>query len=164
LANDPFKGLQKKYVIKARGKIMPKISLMTRISSTFTNEINKRIALAVNRATLRITVELKEALDEALRSNVWQWSDGIRDIYETGELLESGKVVITDQTITVIYDKPYAALVHYGGYITPYGNMSAEKVYLPARPWISAVLYGGGPVPRFDFERYYREAIEQEFR
>ena len=117
---------------------------------------------AINRASLRIAVDLKLELDGALRSSVWRTPGGVSDIYDTGELLASGRVTVGSDGVTVSYDAPYAALVHYGGYINPYGNTSA-RVYLPPRPWVDSVLNGGGPVPAFDFASYYRQEIEQEF-
>lgn len=118
---------------------------------------------AIKRANARITVDLKAALDAALRAGVWSTPSGAADIYETGELLSSGSVTVGPTGVTVSYDAPYAALVHYGGYIHPYGNMSA-RVYLPPRPWLDSVVRGGGPVPEFDFKRYYLEEIGAEFR
>ena len=118
---------------------------------------------AINRASERIAVDLKAALDDALRSGGWPVPGGTADIYDTGELLRSGVVEITEQGVTIAYSAPYAALVHYGGYINPYGNTST-RVYLPPRPWVDAVLNGGGPVQAFDFLRYYGEEIEAEFK
>lgn len=118
---------------------------------------------AIKRASGRITVDLKAALDAALRAGVWSTPSGVADIYETGELLSSGSVTVGPTGVTVSYDAPYAALVHYGGYVHPYGNMSA-RVYLPPRPWLDSVVRGGGPVPEFDFKRYYLEEIRAEFR
>jgi hypothetical protein len=123
--------------------------------------IEAKIQRAVNRASDRIAVDLKRALDDALHAG-WPFNDGTRDIYETGELLESGRVEVTANGISIVYDAPYASLVRYGGYIHPYGNTNLS-VYLPARPWIDAVVYGGGPVRKFDFLSYYREEIIREF-
>lgn len=117
---------------------------------------------AIFRANSRIQVDLKEALDQALKSSVWSTKNGSADIFDSGELLSSGSVSISESGITIAYDAPYATLVHYGGYIHPYGNTSA-RVYLPPRPWVESVLNGGGPVPEFDFPRYYKEEIEAEF-
>lgn len=125
-------------------------------------EILGAFKTAINRANSRIQVDLKAALDEALRSSVWPTNNGVSDIYDTGELLSSGSIEISQSGITIAYDAPYAALVHYGGYIYPYGNTST-KVYLPPRPWVESVLNGGGPVPEFDFLKYYKEEIEKEF-
>lgn len=99
----------------------------------------------------QIAGELKMALDAALEAPVWAWSGGARDIYDTGALKASGTVLIKGLEIVVNYSAPYATLVHNGGYIFPYGNKSAQPIFLPGRPWVRSVLYGGGPVPQFDF-------------
>lgn len=125
-------------------------------------EIIGRFESAINRASQRITVDLKEALDSAIRSSVWQTNSGNADIYDTGELMESGVVSMTSEGVTIAYSAPYAALVHYGGYINPYGRQEIS-VYLPPRPWVESVLFGGGPLQSFDFASYYREEIEKEF-
>ena len=125
--------------------------------------IVRKFQKAINDASQQIAVDLKQALDEAMRSGVWRTVDGTDDIIDTGALLASGKVTVTDSGVTISYDAPYAALVHYGGYIAPYGNQQA-RVYLPPRPWVEAVLSGIGPVPPFDFRSYYQKAIEREFR
>ena len=93
-------------------------------------KILKGIELAIRRASERIVVDLKQALDVAIQSPVWMGTLDRVDIYDTGELLNSGSVIINNKGITIAYDAPYAALVHYGGYIHPYGNIT-EKVYLP---------------------------------
>lgn len=97
-----------------------------------------------------VAVQLKMALDAALDAPVWAWNSGVRDIVDTGALKASGVVVVRPLELQVYYTAPYAMLVHNGGYIQPYGNASARPLYLPPRPWIKSVLYGGGPVPRFD--------------
>lgn len=117
---------------------------------------------AIQRANSRITVDLKAALDEAMLSGVWSTPSGNGDIYDTGELLSSGSVTVGPDGVTIAYDAPYAALVHFGGYINPYGNQAA-RIYLPPRPWVESVMFGDGPVGEFDFERYYDEEIRREF-
>lgn len=102
-----------------------------------------------------LAAQLENALRGALKSSVWSWSDGMRDIFDTGELANSGKVLIGSDGLTVAYAAPYAEIVHNGGYVHPYGNMRARPVYLPGRPWIRSVLYGEGPVPQFDFEGFF---------
>ena len=97
-----------------------------------------------------VATQLKMALDAALEAPVWAWNDGVRDIVDTGTLKSSGVVVVRPLELQVYYTAPYAMLVHNGGYIQPYGNPNARPIYLPPRPWIKSVLYGGGPVPKFD--------------
>lgn len=113
---------------------------------------------AINSASTRIAVDLKAALDSAMKS----WPGG--SIVDSGELLASGSVTVTPEGLTISYDAPYAALVHFGGYIVPFGNESASRVYLPPRPWVESVINGGGPVPQFDFVSYYEQAIRDRFR
>jgi len=103
----------------------------------------------------KLAVEVAKALDDALKAS-WSWSTGSRDIYDTGALARSGKVVANNNGIEVTYDAPYANIVHNGGYIQPYGNPNARPVYMPARPWVSSVLYGEGPYPQFDFEGFMK--------
>jgi phage gpG-like protein len=137
--------------------------LQMRISSVSSTDFEFRLKAAISRATQRIAVDLKQALGDALRSGVWSTRTGAADIYETGELLTSGSVAVNENGLTIAYDAPYAALVHFGGYIHPYGNTST-KVYLPPRPWVQSVLNGGGPVPQFDFQQYYTQEITAAFR
>lgn len=123
-------------------------------------DFERRITAAISRASVRIAVDLKSALDAAMGSAVWGSDDP--NIYDSGQLMASGSVVADGKTIRVSYDEDYAAIIHYGGYIAPYGNVNA-KVYLPPKPWVDAVLRGGGPVQKFNFDRYYREEILKEF-
>ena len=137
--------------------------LQMRINSVSGIDFEARLEAAISRASQRIAADLKQALDDALRSSSWQTRTGSADIYETGELLTSGSVTVDQNGLTIAYDAPYAALVHFGGYIHPYGNLQA-RVYLPPRPWVQSVLNGGGPVPQFDFEQYYTQEIAAAFR
>lgn len=125
-------------------------------------QVTAAITRAIERANQRIATDVKTALDAAMHSEVWQLGNSAADIYDTGELLESGTVTVSSDGITIAYSAPYAALVHFGGYISPYGDTSS-RVYLPARPWIDAVLRGGGPVQPIDIGRYYDEEIRREF-
>lgn len=136
--------------------------LRIKVSNFPQTEILDGFQRAINRASTRITTDLKIALDNAMRSPIWQTTTGTADIYETGELMSSGSVVVSKNGVTIAYDAPYAALVHYGGYINPYGRENV-KVYLPPRPWVDAVLNGIGGVAPFDFTKYYEEEIAAEF-
>lgn len=150
-----------KTTIKATGRID---KLLTIKSKGIPKErIMAGFRTAIDRASARITVDLKAALDTAIRSPIWSTTKGSADIYDTGELLESGRVTVGESGVTITYDAPYAALVHYGGYINPYGN-TTEKVYLPARPWVESVLRGLNGIQAFDFVRYYEEEITNEFK
>ena len=67
---------------------------------------------------LRSGIDL--ALKLAISEKIWEVADGRDDIIDTGALLASQSVTVIGSTIIVTYDEPYAALIHYGGYIVPY--------------------------------------------
>lgn len=160
-AKDLTTGLKSRYQVSAKAKINGLLTI--NVKALNESQILSKFKRAINKASMLAAADLKAALDDALTSNVWQTPKGTTDIYDTGELLQSGTVTISDEGIRIAYDAPYAALVHYGGYVTPYGNTSTAKVYLPPRPWVNAVLNGGGPVPQFDFSKYYLREIQREF-
>ena len=122
-------------------------------------ELQARVAAMIAEVTDDLANAVQLALDKALRSAVWAWEGGSRDIVDTGELVRSGQVTASAEGISVTYSAPYANLVHNGGYIYPYGNKRARPIYLPGRPWVSSVLYGGGPVEKFDFDRWLSNRI-----
>jgi len=136
--------------------ITAKLKLTDYKPTDFGRDLNK----AVKQANQIIANRLGNALDEAMMSSAW--ASG-KDIVDTGKLKNSLVITTTSGGISLNYGEPYAALVHYGGYITPYGNEKLEKVYIAGRPWVDSVLRGGGPVPRFNFEEIYREAIKSVF-
>ena len=106
----------------------------------------------IKKAMGAMATKLNSALKAAIKSPVWAWSSGgARDIYDKGRLASSGNVTVEGLSLVVTYGAPYANLVHNGGYILPYGNPNARPVYLPGRPWVTSTIYGGGPVPKFNF-------------
>lgn len=116
---------------------------------------------AANKATDMVISELGAALDEAMMAAVWDWTNDQRDIVDTGKLMGSRSIQKSGNGFTVAYSAPYAGIVHYGGYIQPYGNPGIEKIYYPSRPWIDSVLNGGGPVPQFDFAEVFNRAFQE---
>lgn len=85
-------------------------------------------------------------LREKLES--YQKGEGIkagnpRNIIDEGNLRRSGVWEMTDKfqaTFRWGGTANYAAAVHEGARIYPWGNRKARRVLLPARPWTSAVL------------------------
>lgn len=116
---------------------------------------------AANKATDMVIAELGAALDSAMAASTWSWPSGSRDIIDTGALRSSRSIKKAGNGFTIVYNQPYAAIVHYGGYIQPYGNPKAAKFYFPPRPWVDSVLNGGGQVPQFDFESAFRKAFDE---
>ena len=108
-----------------------------------------------------IIAEIGSALDQAMTASTWNWPTGARDIIDTGALKASRSIKKAGNGFTISYNQPYAAIVHYGGYIQPYGNPNAPKFYFPPRPWIESVLNGSGSIPQFDFESAFRKAFDE---
>lgn len=130
----------------------------------FTNDIDlkldSRIKQALDNASKELVAEASRLLPMAMRSSSWGFSG---DIVDTGRLMRSMNVSMSGSRLQISYDEPYAGIVHYGGYILPYGNKDAAPVYIPARPWIEAVLEGSGPVESIDYEAIYQRAFAQVF-
>lgn len=103
--------------------------------------------------------DLEIALGIAMESKSWQWDYGDGDIIDTGALRDSAEIKVTDKGFTIAYGEQYAGIVYYGGYIHPYGNLNVQ-IYMPARPWVNAVLNGGSGIEKFDFEGLYRRNFE----
>ena len=119
------------------------------------NILQKQIKKAHVKAVRLMADEFSKALDDAMESSVWDWKGDKRDIIDTGELKNSKKIIVdSDGDIHIFYGTDYAAIVHYGGYFYPYGNQNAKTFY-PGRPWVTALIEGGGPVNQFDFGRVY---------
>ena len=112
----------------------------------------------IQKGAARIESYLPPLLNKAMESKIWDWPNitlrqngetaGLRrDIVDTGKLRDSLKVstkfLKTKTTFTVAYTAPYAAFVHEGGYILPYGDSFKSPKYVPGRPWVKAVMEGG---------------------
>jgi len=158
--SDIFGALPRSFEIKASGSTNKLLNL--KLKNFPRGQILAGFERAISRASSRIAIDLKAALDDALKSGVWSTPSGSADIFDTGELLSSGSVTVNQNGVTIAYDAPYAGLVHFGGYINVYGNANA-KVYLPPRPWVDSVLNGNGPVQEFNFAVYYEQEINREF-
>lgn len=102
--------------------------------------------------------EIEKALNEIMSSNVWPSGS---DLIDTGELMNSLQVTVNGDTVRMSYTADYASLVHYGGYIQPYGNSKVEKVYIPGRPWVQAVVDGTAGTAPIDLSAIYNRAFKQ---
>lgn len=136
--------------------INAKVKLTGYKPSDFGKDLNR----AMKNANQLIANRIGGALDDAMESSIWGTG---KNIIDTGQLKNSLVMTATAGGITIKYTAPYAAIVHYGGYIVPYNNARLSKIYIPPRPWVDSVVKGGGPVPAFDFESVYREAIKAVF-
>lgn len=137
------------------------------------------LAAAAAKAIKTVGGELDARFRDAMASSVWSWPrqskrgvSGItvgerarnwdranfntgspRSINEDGQLSASSKGPIYkgDGGVEWIWSAEYAAFVHDGAWIHPWGNQKASKVHLPPRPWTEAVLYGH---PNYSGETY----------
>lgn len=66
-----------------------------------------------------------------------------RSIVDSGELKQSRMFNVKGLQAEWAWTAEYAAAVHDGAMIHPWGNTKAAKVELPPRPWTTAVLKGG---------------------
>lgn len=135
-------------------------------------DFNQRILRASESAARQVFPELNSAFQAAIGSKAWDWprvtirSNGQevgspRNIVDRGTLRASNSFAINGNLCTFSWSAGYATAVHYGANIYPWGNTSAQKVNLPARPWTSAVL---GTVRVAGIEPYnYKDAYRQAF-
>jgi hypothetical protein len=143
-----------------------------------TKALQKKAESAITKGVLRggkyVQQDLRAALDLALESPSWSWpretlrvngstAGTSRDIIDTGKLKSSLKFTEknaqTKTGITITYTTPYAAMVHYGGAMQPYGNPRAATVIIPGRPWVTAVMTGTHGFEKFDANEAYRKGV-----
>ena len=132
--------------------------------------VKKELSKGAQKGATYVENDLKQALTDSVNSQ-WAWNEGSRDIVDTGRLRDSLKIktsfLQTKVTFAVQYNVPYAAFVHYGGMIKPYGNPNAADVLIPARPWVQAVFDGTYGQEKFDmrtpFDRGIGEAWSAQF-
>ena len=126
--------------------------------------VNKALVKGAQKGASYVSENLRKALDASMDSS-WQWIEGQRDIVDTGRLKSSLEVkTVFNQTkvgFQVSYNTPYAAFVHYGGVMKPYGNPNAADVIVPARPWVQAVFEGTHGQPKFDMLVPFDKGIKE---
>ena len=124
---------------------------------------------AAEKAFQQTSAELDGRFADAISSAVWDWPreskrgvSGIslsekaanykrkkantgqpRSIIDSGDLAASRVFSKDKLSANWIWTIDYAAAVHDGARIQPWGNKNASSVELPARPWTDAVLIGG---------------------
>lgn len=115
-----------------------------RITSEVKSRINSKVSISKGSRISRISNDLRgspEGLTDIIRAALREAISSYQ-LIDTGRLINSGEVIFNGSQIEIRYDVPYANLIHYGGYIVPYGNRSARPVYIAPRPWVSDVLDG----------------------
>ncbi len=144
---------------------MPKVEVKDN-SRAMKKRVSKALSKGTQKASAYVEKNLKIALDKAMTS-MWTWTEGSRDIIDTGKLKNSLKLTaVFNQTKVswqIQYRTPYAAFVHYGGVIKPYGNKNARDVLIPARPWVQAIMEGSHGQPKFDIKTPFDEGMAEAF-
>ena len=158
--------------------ITPKLDLKGKTDKQ-KSAMKKALILGMQRGVNRIETSLSQALDNAMQSSSWSWpretvrkngtlAGTSRDIVDMGGLMASKKLKVSFQqtkaSVAITYSAPYAALVHYGGYITPYGRPGRTAVSVPGRPWITATLQGGNGITKFDADSILNAAIAEAWK
>lgn len=126
-----------------------------------TLNIAQKAQQAAIEATRIVAPDINASFQDAMGSPVWQWpretirrgsldSSGKRgpgyrvfsprDIVDQGRLRQSNEYIISGTLVLFKWTEPYAAAVHYGAEIYPWGDKTKDKVKLPPRPWTDAVL------------------------
>ena len=142
-------------------------SVKSSVDDVDSSELQKRLqafeASFMDILINRLAQQVSSSLNNAMDLPIWDWPRATRrksgetvtaprNIVDTGAL-KASLFIQSDAPdhVSGFYDSPYARLVHYGGYVTPYSNPAAQAVYVPGRPWIKAALKGshGGPPPKF---------------
>lgn len=127
---------------------------------------------AAEQAARIVFPELNSAFQDAIGTRVWSWprqtirSNGQevgspRNIVDTGILKASNSFSITGTLGTFRWGVDYAAAVHYGASIYPWGDKTRQKVELPPRPWTSAVLgtIQIGGIEPYDYQSQFKAAF-----
>ena len=149
---------------------MPKVELK-RKGLQMDLAAKEAINVGVREASKQIQGKLKWGLDTSMRS-LWSYKGESRDIVDEGDLKKSltlnTSTMGSKTTIKIGYSMPYAKLIYYGGYITPYGNKNAADVLVPGRPWVQAILYGTHGQKKVDLktptQRSIKRAWNQRFK
>ena len=130
--------------------------------------MNSALVEGTIKASAYVQRDLRIALDKAVTAPGWAWpgttirgngsiAGTARNIIDSGKLKRSlvlsEKNLKTKTVIQIKYNTPYAAFVHYGGAIQPYGNRNANTVIIPGRPWIQATLTGSNGIEKFNMSK-----------
>lgn len=140
-----------------------------------------------------VVAELTGRFDDAMSREVWPWprdsKRGVagdtlkersrawkrapynvgksRNAIDSGDLKQSGELNYTPGSLSAewTWSVEYAAAVHDGAWIHPWGDKTLPKVELPARPWTKAVLVGGtaASIPVYDFAGEMQKRIPRYF-
>ena len=163
-----------------------------KITVTLPPNFSGDLQKATEKALKEVAAELTGRFDDAISSAVWPWSLGQskrglsgstvgerakawkaasfntgspRSIVDSGELKQSRTFQLKGLVAEWAWTADYAAAVHEGARIKPWGDPTNKTVTLPARPWTTAVLKGGtgANVEVYDFATELSKRIPKYF-
>ena len=97
--------------------------------------VNKALAKGAQKGATYVSKSLRGVLDTSITSVGAVDTGRLKNSLEIREKFSQTKV-----GFSIIYKTPYAAFVHYGGVMKPYGNPNAASVTIPGRPWVERAL------------------------
>ena len=113
---------------------MPKVA-----GKADTKKMQAAVRTALSKGAQKGATYIQRSLGTALDESITRVG-----AIDTGKLKNSleirPKFSQTKVGFSIIYKTPYAAFVHYGGVMRPYGNPNAATVTIPGRPWIEMAL------------------------
>ena len=112
--------------------------------------VNKALSKGAQKGSTYVSQSLRSALDASITSFQAVDTGKLKNSLEIREKFSQTKV-----GFSIIYKTPYAAFVHYGGVIQPYGNRNAAAVTIPGRPWVEKALEG------FDIRTPFDQGIQE---
>ena len=112
--------------------------------------VNKALSKGAQKGSTYVSRSLRSALDASITSFQAVDTGKLKNSLEIREKFSQTKV-----GFSIIYKTPYAAFVHYGGVIQPYGNRNAAAVTIPGRPWVEKALEG------FDIRTPFDQGIQE---
>ena len=124
---------------------------------------------ATEQAFRQVSYELDGRFQDAISSRAWPWprqskrglsgstvgerakqwkkanfnTGSPRSIVDSGDLKDNHTFTVNGLTAEYVWGSEYAAAVHDGATIFPWGDPTNKAIRLPARPWTTAVLKGG---------------------
>jgi hypothetical protein len=158
-------------------------------------DLARRAEQAAERAIEVVMGELYAAFQQSFTANAWDWPRNLptrklsgatvgekarsyragqgvtggspRNLIDFGNLRQTGSFQLKGKyQATYKWSASYATAVHEGAAIYPWGNRSAARVILPARPWTRAVLGQEqvSAIKPFPLEKRLREVWIAKFK
>ena len=118
--------------------------------------VNKAITKGAQKGATYVQKDLRNALDTSITQVGAVDTGRLKNSLQIREKYSQTKV-----GFSIIYKTDYAAFVHYGGVMRPYGNPHAATVAIPGRPWIELAIKGFDL--RTPFDRGISEAWSAQF-